>query len=42
MKEMTVAAVQMFCNRSVDENIAAAEKLVRQAADEGSFATGIV
>ena len=36
MKEMTVAAVQMFCNRSVDENIAAAEKLVRQAADEGA------
>ena len=36
MKEMTVAAVQMFCNRSVDENIATAEKLVRQAADEGA------
>lgn len=36
MKEMTVAAVQMFCKRSVDENIAAAEKLVRQAADEGA------
>lgn len=36
MKNVTVAAVQMYCNRSRQENIDAAEKLVRQAAGQGA------
>lgn len=36
MKNVTVAAVQMYCNRSVKENIEAAEKSVRRAADQGA------
>ena len=33
MKKVTVAAVQMNCTTDVNENIAHAEKLVREAAD---------
>lgn len=33
---ITVAAVQMYCNRSVEENIKAADSFVRQAAAEGA------
>ncbi len=36
MKSLTVAAVQMYCNRSRQENIDAAKKLVRQAAEQGA------
>lgn len=36
MRKVTVAAVQMFCNRSREENINAAEKLVREAAEKGA------
>ena len=36
MNQVTVAAVQMYCNRSREENIGAAEKMVRQAAKEGA------
>lgn len=36
MSKITVAAVQMYCNRSREENIAAADKLVRQAAAQGA------
>lgn len=36
MKNVTVAAVQMYCNRSKEENIAAADKLVREAAGKGA------
>ena len=36
MRRVTVAAVQMFCNRPRKENIEAAEKLVRQAAARGA------
>lgn len=36
MKEVTVAAVQMCCNRSREENIIAADKLVHQAALQGA------
>lgn len=36
MKQLTIAAVQMYCNRSRQENIDAAEKLVRQAAAQGA------
>ncbi len=36
MKNVTVAAVQMYCDRVRDENIAAAEKLVREAAGRGA------
>lgn len=36
MKEVTVAAVQMYCNRSREENIAAAETYIRQAAAQGA------
>ena len=32
-KNVTVAAVQMYCNRSREENIQAAEKAIRQAAE---------
>lgn len=35
-KTVTVAAVQMYCNRSRQENIEAAEKMVRQAAEKGA------
>ena len=34
--KLTVAAVQMYCNRSREENIKAADALVRQAADQGA------
>lgn len=36
MRKATVAAVQMFCNRSARENIDAADKLVREAAGRGA------
>ncbi len=36
MKKVTVAAVQMYCNRSREENIEAAEKWVREAAAGGA------
>lgn len=36
MKKVTVAAVQMYCNRSREENLAAAEHAVRKAAAEGA------
>jgi len=36
MKNVTVAAVQMYCNRSREENIEAAEKAVREAAAKGA------
>lgn len=36
MKNVTVAAVQMYCNRSREENIQAAEAAVRQAAASGA------
>lgn len=36
MKNVTVAAVQMYCNRSREENIAAAEGFVREAASKGA------
>ncbi|MCM1191487.1 MAG: N-carbamoylputrescine amidase [Butyrivibrio sp.] len=36
MKNVTVAAVQMYCNRSVEENIEAAEAHVRRAAGKGA------
>ena len=36
MKNVTVAAVQMYCNRSREENIRAAEKAVREAAAKGA------
>ena len=35
-KNVTAAAVQMYCNRSREENIAAAEKAVREAASMGA------
>ena len=35
MNQVTVAAVQMYCNRSREENIGAAEKMVRQAGKKG-------
>ncbi len=36
MSKITVAAVQMYCNRTREENIAAADKLVREAAEKGA------
>ena len=36
MKNVTAAAVQMYCNRSREENIAAADRLVREAAAKGA------
>lgn len=36
MRNVTVAAVQMRCGREVGENIAKAEKMVREAAAEGA------
>lgn len=36
MKNVTVAAVQMYCNRSREENIEAADRLVREAAAQGA------
>lgn len=36
MTNITVAAVQMYCNRTREENIAAADQLVRQAAAQGA------
>ena len=36
MNQVTVAAVQMFCNRSREENIEAAEKMAREAASKGA------
>ncbi len=35
-QELTVAAVQMYCNRSREENLAAAEGWIRQAAGDGA------
>lgn len=35
-KKVTVAAVQMYCNRSREENIQAADRLVREAAGKGA------
>ncbi len=36
MKKVTVAAVQMYCNRGRQENIEAADKAVREAAEKGA------
>ncbi len=36
MKHVTVAAVQMYCNRPRQENLEAAERLVREAAGAGA------
>ena len=36
MREITVAATQMACSDSVDENVARAEALIREAADKGA------
>lgn len=36
MKNVTVAAVQMYCNRSRQENIEAADRLIREAAGKGA------
>lgn len=36
MKKVTVAAVQMYCNRSRQENIEAADKAVREAVSKGA------
>lgn len=36
MKQVTVAAVQMYCNRSREENIETAEEKVREAAEKGA------
>ena len=36
MRNVTVAAVQMKCSKSVEKNIAHAEELVRQAAEKGA------
>jgi N-carbamoylputrescine amidase len=36
MKEFTVAATQMACSWDSDQNIATAEKLIRQAVDQGA------
>ena len=36
MRNVTVAAVQMRCSKSVEKNIAHAEELVRQAAAKGA------
>lgn len=36
MREVTAAAVQMYCNRSREENITAAEGLIRKAAAGGA------
>ena len=35
-RTVTVAAIQMYCNRSREENIAAADKKVREAAGKGA------
>lgn len=36
MRNVTVAAIQMYCNRSREENIAAAEGFIRDAAGKGA------
>ncbi len=36
MRQVTIAAVQMYCNRAEEENIAAADRLVREAAAQGA------
>ncbi len=36
MRNVTLAATQMACTWDVDENIATAEALVREAADKGA------
>ena len=36
MRNVTVAAVQMRCEKSVEANISHAEELVRQAAEKGA------
>ena len=40
-QELTVAAVQMYCNRSGAENLAAAEEWIRQAAGFANMAASI-
>ena len=39
MRNVTVAAVQMKCSKSVEKNIAHAEELVRQAAAKDAVYT---
>ncbi len=36
MRNVTVAAIQMYCNQSREENIKAADRLVREAASKGA------
>lgn len=36
MRKVTVAATQMYCSNSVDENIERAERLIREAAGKGA------
>ncbi len=36
MRKITVAAVQMCCGEQIEQNIATAERLVRQAAEQGA------
>ncbi|MBR6475328.1 MAG: N-carbamoylputrescine amidase, partial [Lachnospiraceae bacterium] len=36
MRNITVAAIQMQCSKNVEENIAKAEKMVREAAAKGA------
>lgn len=36
MRNVTVAAVQMYCNRSREKNIEKAEQFVREAAGKGA------
>lgn len=35
-EQVTVAAIQMYCNRSREENLEAAEKRIREAAEQGA------
>ena len=35
-EQVTVAALQMYCNRSREENLAAAEEMIREAAGKGA------
>ncbi len=39
MREVTIAATQMACSWDIDQNVETAERLVRQAADQGAPAT---
>ncbi len=36
MREVTIAATQMACSWDIDQNVETAERLVRQAADQGA------